>query len=109
MLLKKPNITKMLGVDLLHISPDDSKALSVDASKTQAKSVGAPQVIVYEYDCGFFVYVNVDEPIEEEELRKTYSGALVRLLTLAQAHKCWFLHIEADGVLYADELEMFDW
>ena len=99
----------MLDVGTCHISFQDSKELHVDAQKTRVLSVAAPRLIVYEYDRGFFVYVNVEEAIEEASLRKTYSGALVRLLALAQAHRCWFLHIDGDGTQYADELEIFEW
>lgn len=109
MLLTNPDITKMLDVDTCHISPKDSELLSESAKYTQVIVPGTPKLVVYEYDCGFFVYVNVDEAIDEDELRKVFSGALVRLLVLAQAHGCWFLHLDADGPCYPDELEMFEW
>ena len=111
LLLKSPSIDKILDVGTKHISFEDSKRLEEDAQRTDVRNPGKPTLIVYQYDCGFFVYVNIDpdEPLDEESLRSTYSGALVRLIALAKAHDCRFLRLDADGTDHAGELEVFDW
>jgi len=100
---KSPFIAALFDVSMGHITGKDDELLQ--ESKDPSTN---PELIVYAYPEGYFVFVPDDIKDHKDKLKEEgYSKELIHLLILAHQHDCIFLRLDADGVSYED-LPTFD-
>jgi len=95
-------IEKVLVLSTGHVTLEDSHRLDL---KDRAN------VIVHDYEHGWYIWVGSDEPFSDQLLRaraEGYSAAFCNLMTLAHSLGCSYLKLDCDGPLRED-LPKFDW
>ena len=99
----KLEIEKNLVVSTGHISKDDNDRLETDSSSNLT-----PDLVIYKYQYGFFIFISDELEESIDRLRSNYTEALCNLLTLAKANGCRYLKLDRDGQTFP-ELPVFDW
>jgi hypothetical protein len=104
-----------LVVSTWHITKKDAGLLEADAEYKKAEVTQGPNLIVYRYEEGFFVYCappsgdeEFTEQYDQQVKERGYSKALIELIQVTRRHGCKFLHLDSDGEVY-DIFPTFDW
>ena len=98
-------IQKSLVLSTGHIALSDNNQL-----KDEAEADSGKDLIVYQYDAGFNIYIDQDKKDFKERIDNldTYSEAFVNLLSIAFEQGCHYLKLDRDGQIH-NHLPTFDW
>jgi hypothetical protein len=96
------DVYKYADISTAHITPQDNDLLG-----KMAYTNIIPEIVVYDYEYGYFVPVPSDN--NEEQLRKVgFSEAFLSLLKRCRQEKIMLIRIDKDAP-EADDLETFEW
>lgn len=99
---KKPYISKIVDMNMGHISQDDDKLL------TQCIDDSNPPIVVYKYEEGYFIHMAWYPDLPKALQMNGFSEEFINIYTKTAALKADFLRLDCDGVGY-DDLPVFDW
>jgi len=104
---KNPETFKIFDASTAHITKKDDELI-----KAQVKDSFHP-LIVYPYDCGYFVYVfYIESTLSEkkDELKEYgFSQEFINLFEIAAKSGSKFLCLDCDGPVYTDLTSIFTW
>ena len=103
---KNPEVFKVFDASTGHITKKDDELLKDNSN--------FHPLIVYPYECGYFVYVFYPEPEDLQrhlESMKEYgfSQEFINLFEIATKSGSKFLCLDCDGPVYTDLTSIFTW